>query len=114
MGFTTANLEKADEYRKENMMEMTSLWHTTIEQIGEYGVGLELYFTFLRDIAILFLIISLISIYPMVSNRSGDYMDAEKDTSFLDFYTMANQSGLDVGEISMTHAEDELDDLDKR
>ena len=95
-------------------MEMTSLWHTTIEQIGEYGVGLELYFTFLRDIAILFFIISIITIYPLVSNRAGDYMDAEKDTSFMDFYTIANQSGLDIGESDMEDAEDELDDLDKR
>ena len=67
---------------------------------------MELYFTFLRDIAILFLIISLISIYPMISNRAGDHLDAEGDNSFMDFYTLANQTGLDVGDGDIDDAED--------
>ena len=113
-GFTAANKDKAIDHRKENMIVIGSTWSTTIEQIGEYGVGMELYFYFLRDIAILFFIISLISIYPMISNRTGDHLDSEGENSFLDFYTLANQEGLEVGEEVLGDSEDMLDELDKR
>ena len=65
-------------------------WATTVHDLGEYGAGLELYFTFLKSMTILFAVISAISIYPLYSNIAGDYLEARIDYSIDSVMSMAN------------------------
>jgi len=83
------------------------------QHLGKYGVGLELYFTFLKYSMILFLFISLVSVWPMVMNFRGGYlMDGETNSPF-DILTLANQDGPDTYEADLNSANDYIDSTQK-
>jgi hypothetical protein len=66
-----------------------------LQLLGSYGVGLELYFRFLRYSFFLFLLISVISVWPLVLNRQGNYIPEGTEFSAFDVYTLANQKRVD-------------------
>ena len=45
-----------------------------IDDFGNYGLGLLLYFNFLKKITIVFLIMFIISIPAIICNGTGDYV----------------------------------------
>jgi hypothetical protein len=64
--------------------------------MGDYGVGLYLYFMYLKFMAIAFGIMSLIMIPALISNMRGDFYD-DQNRSFLDFSMLGNQDGFQYG-----------------
>lgn len=85
--------------------------------LGQYGVGLELYFTMLKHFAILFFLISLISIWPMIENYEGSGLDDGDKKNDYDLLTLANNGGFRYSytSSSVTAADLELiyDDIKK-
>ncbi|CAG9323455.1 unnamed protein product [Blepharisma stoltei] len=66
-----------------------NIWSASPEKLGKYGVGLELYFLFLKQMAILFFIIACISIYPAYTNSKGTWIEDDESQSGSRF-TLAN------------------------
>lgn len=62
-----------------------------MEQLGEHGTGLMLYFMFLKWMAISFFFMSLLSLPCLISNIEGNYDDGTSKSSFLDRTTLGNQ-----------------------
>lgn len=113
-----ATLEKAQEYRNNTSLrifnpELNSyknypLCSTSESIFGRFGIGIELYFFFVRYLAILFFIISLISIYPMYSNYSGHENGSVNQNERYIYLTLANQAGISIYETDLDKAESEL------
>lgn len=78
------NLQKADKKKALEYVETHSLrkkegeqWvkyplNCDITEFGAYGIGLLLYFNFLKKMAIIFAILSILAIPSLVSNCIGD------------------------------------------
>ncbi|CAG9312667.1 unnamed protein product [Blepharisma stoltei] len=119
-----ADLEKAKAFRERNTVRDWTddgrfleypILRTSPHVLGEYGVGLELYFTTLKQLAFLFLIIGLISIWPILENSSGDGLETGAKKNSYDTITLANNGGFHYKTIttSQTEAlEDEQDHVD--
>lgn len=78
LGYVKANYEKGWKYRDETSVkdgsgESFSLLRSSISQFGRYGVGLYLYFVYLKYMAICFGIMSLIMIPALYSNIAGTF-----------------------------------------
>lgn len=68
-----------------------------IEEFGKYGTGLRIFFDFIKKLAILFFIMSLIAIPALRSNSSGDGMVAYGErANQLSYFSLANQPNLEV------------------
>ena len=90
---------KALELRHESMIGQKvnnnfipySVCSTSIEELGKYGVALELYFLAIRQVGYLFLLISVISVWPMYENYIGSGLeDGDKNLPW-DELTLGNQ-----------------------
>lgn len=62
------------------------------EVLSKYGIGLSLFFDFIKQSIFIFIAMSLISIPILISNYSGDGLskDFQKDNNFLTKMTIAN------------------------
>ncbi|CAG9323454.1 unnamed protein product [Blepharisma stoltei] len=96
-----ANLEEAKRFRlnnsivdKETDKKLYSVWSTSPESLGKYGVGLELYFLFLKQMIILFCIVAGLSIIPMVINSTGEFI-REDESQNGSRYSLANSWSYD-------------------
>ena len=116
-----ANLQEAIHFRELNSVrdiqgeDLTkpSCFSLSPQDLGKYGVGLELYFTFLKYSMLLFFLISLVSVWPIVMNVKGGYlMDGETNSPF-DVLTLANQDGADTYEEDLNSANDYTDSTQK-
>ena len=72
------------------------LWSTSTDSFGKYGVGIQLYFKYMKAMIILFSIMTLISIPALVSNLRGNYYTGRNKSQF-DFTMFGNQVGFDHG-----------------
>ena len=116
-----ATLDQAEAYRnKTSLREFDSesgnfkhfpLCSTSESTIGRYGIGLELYFFLLRNLALFFLLVSLISIYPMYSNYSGHQYGSTNQNERYTYLTLANQEGISTYETDLKIAEKQLPDI---
>ena len=61
-----------------------------IMTLGRYGIGLQLYFTFLKKFAIGFFIMSLIAAPALYSNYTGAGLTPEEIQSLFDATTLGN------------------------
>ncbi|CAG9311044.1 unnamed protein product [Blepharisma stoltei] len=94
-----SNLEEAKKFRIKNSIvkqeadgsnpKLYSIWSTSPENLGKYGVGLELYFRFIKQMAILFFIAACLSIYPAYTNSTGSII-ADGESQSGSRYTLAN------------------------
>ncbi|CAG9332151.1 unnamed protein product [Blepharisma stoltei] len=121
-----ADLDKAKAFRDRNTVRdwtddgrfvEYSVWSTSPQVLGEYGVGLELYFTMLKYFAFLFLIISLISIWPILENWYGSGLDAADSEKSYSTITLANNGAFHYKSIPVTEdanavLDDEQSDVD--
>ena len=76
------NLKKAINFKLENSLCQSDLkpfpvCKTTTKEIGSYSIGLELYFLFLKQMAVLFFLVSCISVWPIYVNYNGGYFDVQ-------------------------------------
>jgi len=93
-----AELDKAIQFRKKNLIlnwdngepEQYPVWNTDIKSLGGFGVGLELYFDFLKQSAFLFGIMGLVSICPIVFNGIGDWLEENDRKNAYDTFTLGN------------------------
>lgn len=115
-----ASLQEAIEYRNKNMIKEWlddnileyPIISTPLSTLGEFGVGIELYFVLLKHLGILFFIISIISAMPIYLNSQGGYYDEGDIKYFFDEWTIGNQEGLKSTETDMQEAEDLKDTID--
>jgi len=94
------------------MIKAEGVWKTTVHDLGDCGVGVELYFMFLKDMALLFFVISLISLYMLYSNIDGENLKDRVDYSIQSLTTLANQYGIDLNERDLDDAEDKTDKIE--
>lgn len=93
------NLEKAIEFREENMirvkvndmLSIAPICKTKLNQLGEYGIGLELYFLSIKQLSLVFLVMALISFWPMYENYIGGGLSDGDKNQIWDSLTLANQ-----------------------
>ena len=78
---------------------------TTPAELGIGGIGLEMYFVFLKQMIILFTVMSVISLPVVVINYMGGYLNVVETTSPFEASTIANQKGIPPGTINRTEAE---------
>jgi Cytosolic domain of 10TM putative phosphate transporter/Calcium-dependent channel, 7TM region, putative phosphate len=75
----------SDFYRK------LSVCNTAIETFGNYSIGLELYFTMLKQLSMIFFLIALVSAWPLIENYYGAGLSDGDKTYPWDGLTIANQ-----------------------
>mmetsp|Transcript_7998 Transcript_7998/g.15744 ORF Transcript_7998/g.15744 Transcript_7998/m.15744 type:complete len:934 (-) Transcript_7998:3592-6393(-) len=64
-----------------------------LEEFGKHGIGLQLYFEFLKEMTIAFMLIACISIIPFFKNWEGSWLKEGDTRIFFDKFTLANQEG---------------------
>ena len=117
-GVKVANLTSAQEYRNKTSIRIYdensktyknySICSTPESVFGLYGIGLELYFYFIRQMTILFFLISLISIYPMYFNYTGHEFGSTNQNERYTYLTLANQEGINLYETDLEYARSQL------
>lgn len=118
---TKGDKYKAQYFRNENMIRDAredsykdySVLTTPISTLGNYGIGLELYFYLLKYLAVLFFVIGSISIWPILVNIDGDYLTTGDKKNFWDEWSIGNVKGYDPYGDDLDEADDMLDDIDK-
>jgi hypothetical protein len=111
---TLADLEKAEEYRNENTLrrlvdgkyQLYSVFSTTTSMLGEYGAGLELYFVFIKQMGFLFILISLLSAWPIYQNSQGGGLVRGAAKQEWSYWTVANQKQISLK--TLNDAENDL------
>ena len=90
---------QALQYRNSNMIKQKinndyksgTIWSLSLEDIGQYSIGFELYFLMLKQLCYLFLIISIISIWPIIENYNGSGLSEDQQDQLWNIFTLANQ-----------------------
>ena len=77
---------------------------TSQETLGKYGMGLQLYFLFLKHLGFLFFLISLMSVWPMIENYNGRGLGSAIQTQRFLYFSLANQNGIDNNETDLQKA----------
>jgi len=78
--------------------------------LGVGGIGIEMYFVFLKQMIILFGVLSLISLPAVIINYLGGYLYAVEKTSPFEASTIANQKGIPKGETDQEVAEKAIEE----
>lgn len=106
------DISKARKKRNDNMIKNDDqdapIFSTSLEYIGRHGVALELYFVTVKHIGFLFLIISLISIWPILINYFAEGLKSGERNQVLDQFNLSNQVAYDYT-MSKDDAEDKLE-----
>lgn len=94
-GYTAANLIEAEDHFIKNSIRDEEgnrypVCKTDTIVLARYGLGLTLYFSFLKKITICFFIMSLGAIIPIYSNTNSSYLAPEEKKSLFDTTTIAN------------------------
>ena len=90
-------------YIENNEFIQYSIWKTSAAQLEQHGIGLRLYFDFVKLSSIAFLLISIFSLYLIVSNSMGNNISGYQN-NLLVYITVANQLGASPYERNLTHA----------
>ena len=75
---------------KDNKYSKLSVCGTSLRRLGEYGVGIELYFKLVKNIGILFFLIACVSIYPIYENSTGNGLTAGDIRQRWDIWHVSN------------------------
>jgi hypothetical protein len=70
--------------------EKYPIWGTTLEEIGQYGSGMQLYLKLVKYLCFCFFVISGISIYPIYLNSKGDGLNAGEIRQRWDAWAVSN------------------------
>jgi len=93
-----ASLAKANEHKivtslRDQHGRLYPVCKTKNTKFGEYGVGLQLYFSFMKALTICFFVMSIISVIPIALNISGGYFSASQKSTVLEETTLGNVQG---------------------
>ncbi len=86
---------------------------STPEDLGIGGVGIELYFVYLKQLILLFSVMSLLALPVLVFNYMGGYLNTVETTSPFEESTIANQKGIPAQTTDKGVAQDIIDDHKK-
>lgn len=114
-----ADIDKARAFRESRMIRQekdgiyiqASVCNTSLKELGAYGIGLELYFLTLKQLGIIFFIISLISAWPMAENYYGGGLSEGDKKQAWDTLTLGNQVNYPLT-MSISAAESQVTSLD--
>lgn len=105
-----ANVFQARLYREQTSLRVVNdedefqafpICNTTEENLGKHGIGLQLYFTFIKKSAWLFFFLSMMSVYPIYSNYIGKGFRSTFQNQRYTYFTLANQESLNKNETSL-------------
>lgn len=82
-----------------------NIFTSTPSDFGENGIGLEMYFIFMKQNICLFIILTIISSPVLVINYLGSYLQTAQLASFWADSTIANQKGIPIFTTNITDAE---------
>ena len=93
--FEIANREVARQHRinselRQDNKKRFPVCSTDIEEIGQFGIGLQLYFRMLRSLALVLMIMTILAGAAFISNQLGNYFSGDDSASFLYFGIIAN------------------------
>jgi hypothetical protein len=77
-------------YRDKNGHLQQYDFFTSLDKLGKLGIGVELYFKFLRFFAVVFLLMGLVTIPALYSNYNGHGLEDHSSSSYLMKFTLAN------------------------
>jgi hypothetical protein len=91
-----ADKEEALKYRFSKMIvgknnEPLPVIKTPLKELGKHGVALKLYFLAIKRMGYLFLVISVISVWPMYENFVGKGLEEGDKNQDWDVFTLGNQ-----------------------
>lgn len=97
LGYYKGDFKEAKQYREDVLVRDTdnkyyNICKISIFQLGKYGVGIHLYFKFLKFFGYAFIVMSLIAIPCFISNGLGKYYENNRQSVF-DLTTLGNQYG---------------------
>lgn len=110
-----ANLVQAKLYREQTSIRYSSenedflpypLCSTSLKILGKYGIGLQLYFTFIKQAAILFFFLSLLALYPSLNNYFAKKTEKDYIYQTLTYFTLANHEKVSRFETDINKAND--------
>ena len=117
-----ADVDEAIKYRERNTVrnckedesyEQYPIIKTPLKEIGDFGVGLELYLLLVKQLGFCFLVIALISVWPIVENAIGEGLQSGDAKQEYDKITLANQEGVSAFETDLEAAEDKVEDMNR-
>lgn len=96
VGYTKADEQKAREHKFNTTIwdkegKLRPIWKTSINDFGEHGVGLMLYFMFLKWMSIGLFIVTILSLPCLIVNCAGNGITDSNKISLLDYTTISNQ-----------------------
>lgn len=77
-------------YRDKNGHLQQYDFMTSLDKLGKLGIGVELYFKFLRFFTVVFLLMGLATIPALYSNYNGNGLADLTSSSYLMKFTLAN------------------------
>ncbi|OMJ91386.1 hypothetical protein SteCoe_6066 [Stentor coeruleus] len=77
---------------------------TSGQKLGKYGIGLELYFFFMKMFGILFSLLTLITGFEIYSNYIGEGFRSTYQNQRYTYFTLANQDGVSMYEVDLQKA----------
>jgi hypothetical protein len=115
-----ANLDRAKEFRDtitikkylDDEYEDYPICSTDLTTLGKYGIGLELYFLFIKQACLVFLLISFISVWPIIENYTGKGLGSTFQGQLYSYLTVANQESAEY-ETDATKADSIVSPLQK-
>lgn len=108
-----ANVIQANLHREETSLRIINesgdykfypICKTSIQNLAKYGIGLELYFFFLKMFGILFSVLTLISGFEIYSNYIGEGFRSTYQNQRYTYFTLANQDGVNMYETDLDKA----------
>ena len=89
---TAKNYRDETCFRKweEGKWKQFGIWETSIETLGQFGSGIELYFRLLRNLGYTFFVIACLSIYPIYINSQQDGLNAGDIRQRWDTWAVSN------------------------
>mmetsp|Transcript_1802 Transcript_1802/g.3646 ORF Transcript_1802/g.3646 Transcript_1802/m.3646 type:complete len:736 (-) Transcript_1802:1158-3365(-) len=78
----TKTFDRAKTGEQDVVTQLYSPWYTPHKELGDWGLGVGIYFTTLRFLAGIFLLASLLSIPNIVYYSGPDYSDRQPDVPF--------------------------------
>jgi len=102
---TNLNLKKALVHRKEFILknakgQIFTLCESTTTDLGINGTGIEMYFVFVKQMILLFSVLSIISFPVLIINFCGGCLHKMDMTSAFEASTIANQKSISLSDIA--------------
>ena len=107
-----ANINEARRHREQTSIRNEEdgykkypLCTTHQETLGRYGIGLQCYFLFIKQLGYLFLLLAICSIWPLYQNYEGKGYESTYQSQGYTYFSLANQAGTAINETNIYQAQ---------